>query len=649
MIVNRLPTFSFVQKGFTIPAGYTLRITTASGEEIVKQAGEQSGGSYQFQEVLDGVHPDWKLEYTETPDSVGEGDNIQQPAQTVMERSRVPDTQSSYSSSLTTDLLDSAHQDSAKTNAALAEKENNTPPTKVLSDSQKTLLLNLDFSSLPSHRGSDAVNLLSGLPKKDRKEMIEKLEQSGTTLDKFLSMSWKDLATLFKFDANKGPNMFVGQSARDVKINTFKGHITTIATLPKIKPIRKLTKMLALYKMLRGEDWAVQEHYGSYSKAVNSFIEQIYGGSVTVSSDPVENEVQYNEISPIQLDDASVDPKQLLGRFKNPTNIRKLFMKVKHSGYEALQETYQKRDAVRAELKTYDRELIKAIALETHDRTSEILSSTEHTLREERKMLISGTPVDVVSKIQGLIKEEHTKSAEADQKSSETFSRFIDSVIQEKYNDYIEADPSNYPPISDTIRRGVLFALSFLQPKNPPKIKVVLHSNPNKRASANNNTGQIHIYAGETDASVAAHEAAHILESSITDLLMANSLPYLFETVPIREKAVSLRDIYPHRGYAKDTEATFNPIMSNNRPLMEPYCTKVYFSDTNNFSVHPNEEFSKLASRNDDITATELVSVGIQRLMTDPVQFAKKEPAYFEFIMSLRTTPRKISKKSRLD
>jgi len=76
-----------------------------------------------------------------------------------------------------------------------------------------------------------------------------------------------------------------------------------------------------------------------------------------------------------------------------------------------------------------------------------------------------------------------------------------------------------------------------------------------------------------------------------------------------RESFQQLNKIFPHEGYP-DHEVT--------KPdqFMDPYSGKVY------------TETGK------GITATEILSVGLEKMYTQPVAFAKNDPDYFDFMYS---------------
>lgn len=48
-------------KGFIVPRGYSLRITQENGNVLEKREGENSGGVYSFQQIMEGANPSWEL------------------------------------------------------------------------------------------------------------------------------------------------------------------------------------------------------------------------------------------------------------------------------------------------------------------------------------------------------------------------------------------------------------------------------------------------------------------------------------------------------------------------------------------------------------------------------------------------------------
>ncbi|MFA5626261.1 MAG: hypothetical protein WC965_02135 [Thiohalomonadaceae bacterium] len=57
--MNKIANFTL--KGFTVPVGHQLVITTHSGETIVKEAGQNSGGPYKLSDVMSGKIDGWEL------------------------------------------------------------------------------------------------------------------------------------------------------------------------------------------------------------------------------------------------------------------------------------------------------------------------------------------------------------------------------------------------------------------------------------------------------------------------------------------------------------------------------------------------------------------------------------------------------------
>lgn len=113
------------------------------------------------------------------------------------------------------------------------------------------------------------------------------------------------------------------------------------------------------------------------------------------------------------------------------------------------------------------------------------------------------------------------------------------------------------------------------------------------------------VHKGSGTAST-VHELGHHLEHSNKDIL-AKSIAFL-ERRTQGETRQSLRQLFGY-GYGSDEYAKPDKFMS-------AYMGKVYI-------------------RGGQIDATEIVSMGLEYLYTDPVNFAKTDPDYFDFIIEL--------------
>lgn len=87
-----------VIKGFTVPQGYSLRITKTDGSVIEKLPGEKSGGTYSFEQVAQGVDPDWELTQENQPLQIQQSHpSVQQATPKTTEKTPVVSTETSSS------------------------------------------------------------------------------------------------------------------------------------------------------------------------------------------------------------------------------------------------------------------------------------------------------------------------------------------------------------------------------------------------------------------------------------------------------------------------------------------------------------------------------------------------------------------------
>jgi hypothetical protein len=115
---------------------------------------------------------------------------------------------------------------------------------------------------------------------------------------------------------------------------------------------------------------------------------------------------------------------------------------------------------------------------------------------------------------------------------------------------------------------------------------------------------------GNNTISTMIHEYAHFLEDNNPEML-ANSLAFAkYRTEG--EKAARLKTI-TNLSYSSDEKA---------RPdkFFDPYCGKVY-------AFGKNADYSTAY-------ASEIMSMGMERLFTDPVNFAKDDKEYFNFVIA---------------
>ena len=129
----------------------------------------------------------------------------------------------------------------------------------------------------------------------------------------------------------------------------------------------------------------------------------------------------------------------------------------------------------------------------------------------------------------------------------------------------------------------------------------------------------------------ATHEFAHQMEFDARDAYgqahwQARANKFLHdrarasgETAPTQ-----LKKLYPLQEYRKDEVAFIDKWtkLSGNERVAGDYCGKVY------------GEYPTYWGGN-DLNPTEIISMGVQRLVNDPIAFAKNDSEYFDFIIGL--------------
>lgn len=87
-----------VIKGFVVPPGYSLRITEDDGNVLEKLPGEKSGGTYSFEQVAQGIDPDWELTQESQPQIQQSHPSSQQVTPNTSEKTPVGSTETPSSS-----------------------------------------------------------------------------------------------------------------------------------------------------------------------------------------------------------------------------------------------------------------------------------------------------------------------------------------------------------------------------------------------------------------------------------------------------------------------------------------------------------------------------------------------------------------------
>lgn len=129
-----------------------------------------------------------------------------------------------------------------------------------------------------------------------------------------------------------------------------------------------------------------------------------------------------------------------------------------------------------------------------------------------------------------------------------------------------------------------------------------------KARRAFHRNGSIHLPSAAVKKNTVIHEISHALEQQGSGVL-ENTLEFL-EYRTKGEKSVKLQKLFPGYGYGR--HETTQP-----DKFFDPYVGKTY----KNFDG--------------TIRATEVVSMGVERYYSEPLEFAEDDPEYFDFIFKL--------------
>lgn len=179
---------------------------------------------------------------------------------------------------------------------------------------------------------------------------------------------------------------------------------------------------------------------------------------------------------------------------------------------------------------------------------------------------------------------------------------------------------AKHRPLPSNVRKGLDLAMALVSPSKLPKSIGIQAIKGSVRERAFSVADAIKV-ADTTDPAVVAHELAHVIEWSNPEILRKTA-SFLYDRAG-GANAVSLLSIYPHLNY-EAIEKTFedNWIKCGG----SAYTGKLYI---NGYWPGMNKEMFVKRTQ-----ATEVLSMGIQRMLESPVDFKRKDPEFYKFIKS---------------
>lgn len=181
--------------------------------------------------------------------------------------------------------------------------------------------------------------------------------------------------------------------------------------------------------------------------------------------------------------------------------------------------------------------------------------------------------------------------------------------------------------LPNQLQAGADIVSRFTHADNMPTVKVQMI-----RGRAYHSEGTIFVETSES-ASVIAHEITHATEQQ-TPALLAASREFLLSRRKAMEQPIKLSKVYPRAKYEAH-EITIRDDFEERGG--DAYMGKLYFPGVRSADIRKlwtrvlNEDAAKAF---DNIRATELLTMGIERLLKDPIEFAQVDPEYFRFTIS---------------
>lgn len=191
--------------------------------------------------------------------------------------------------------------------------------------------------------------------------------------------------------------------------------------------------------------------------------------------------------------------------------------------------------------------------------------------------------------------------------------------IDSRYN----VTPDKPKKLASNVQQGLELVRSLVPPsKLPPSIGFHISDNPNDRAFQFK--GFVKITTSD-EPSIVVHELAHAMETAHPGILR-KSAAFLYDRTQ-GETPISLRQLFPGHNY-RANEFTLRDRWADHGG--DHYIGKLYIN-----GYYPSMSKSDFVDR---LQASEILSMGIQRLLESPVSFQRDDPDYYQFIKSQLTS-----------
>lgn len=607
-----------VIKGFTVPPGYTLRITQDDGNVLEKRPGEQSGGHYSFEQVVQGIDPDWELSQ-DTQQTVG-----------IVQQTKQQEPLNKDSFAFVKPEMFQKHDQSFDFFDALTD---------------------LDTDRLSNYYSDDVIQVLSGVTREMRKALFVANEGD---VDKLKEISVEEILTHPMLDI-LGGYMTSEEILNDSK--SLEHKITDYTTVAEngVRIQNRNVQSFAL-EMAMAVEWdklRPQTREKLYGNDFLSYRDEKRGGvyNSTIKSGyeyPAGTDTSFEqqkflgrnadsilrEYLPSLYDSGTVyqdEVKSLLNAISNPWDAQKVISNLPVFKY--YDSIFERDDKIKEYIENgtvgnaiHDRLIALDIEIDTlYDRGFEL--STKFN---------SGTPLSDEEK-----KELHSIEYNRNryQQESRELQMPVDRAIRNAFLsegyvdlvDYQDNYSTNKPTFENVfnIDEALSFMFGFVHPSNREGL-----SNKKVHVNFSGDTDRAYYYrwgvngvpdvtARENESKdTLVHEFGHFLEDHSPDI-QSHVARFLVDRIPKDEPLQKLKDLVG-AGY-KDDEVTFKDKFSHS------YIGKFYGMSGGVTSGTFEEVVLNARSG-----STEVISMGLQMMYQDPRALAKADPSFFSHIWQLR-------------
>lgn len=297
------------------------------------------------------------------------------------------------------------------------------------------------------------------------------------------------------------------------------------------------------------------------------------------------------------------DERSVLGNLENRASAQKFDKKVKNIPTK-VEKYKEKTDSFVASLEKVE------LPSEKHKKDEEARVKKLEELREAKKAAKTKEEADELdSKITDIVFSHWAESNSKNNVIAENV-RFVTKMLKDHFGDTgreVEVAKTSKGTVGEMHYKTIREALSGVLGKsinvsNPPKI-----SGMRGRAHFGAHKNEIKLEKNDS-AGVAIHEYTHFLESN-NPKMIDNSIAFL----EYRTKGENTQSLRKLTGIRYDSSEIARP-----DKFFNAYCGKMYGSIDGYRNAY----------------ATELMSMGVQRLFEDPKGFAKEDREYFDFVIA---------------